>query len=288
MVLPNFLVVGAIKGGTTSIYNYFKQHPQIYVSPLKEPRYFCYDVNDPSHVSRSSKVFPIRTFEEYLGLFKGVTSERAVGEMSPQYLRSPIAAERIHSILPNARLIISLRNPVGRTYSAYLMACRAGKDMPKVADYFRDSHNLAPSLYYEHVKRFYDIFPSTSIKVILQEDLRRNTLSVVQSLFAFLDVDDSFCPNVDAVYNAGGVPKNKALCRIFQVSNKRLKMTLKPRLPSWLLNARLRLKNFNFEQAPPLSGEIRRRSHNFFSDDISRLETLINLDLSAWRNENVG
>ena len=103
MTLPNFLVIGVPKGGTGSLHDYFRQHPEIFMPRLKEPRFF-------SHDGRGNRVkFPVQTLEEYEALFEDAAGATAVGEATPHYLSFPEAAGRIHALLPGAKLIASLR-----------------------------------------------------------------------------------------------------------------------------------------------------------------------------------
>ena len=83
MSLPTFLTIGAAKSGTTSIYDYLKQHPEIFMSPLKEPRFFAFDPEDPSH--HGARWVKITKLDEYLALFDDASDSEAVGEASPSY-----------------------------------------------------------------------------------------------------------------------------------------------------------------------------------------------------------
>ena len=118
MTLPNFLVIGAPKAGTTSLHLHLRAHPEIFMPELKEPRFFGYEGEG------ERLKFPIRTLEEYTALFDAVTDETAIGEATPHYLVYPGAAQRIRDLLPGARLIASLRDPVERSYSVYQMNLR--------------------------------------------------------------------------------------------------------------------------------------------------------------------
>src|SRR3954452_25059385 len=104
MTLPNFLIIGAAKAGTTSLYEYLKQHPDVYMSPLKEPGYYWSE-------APALEDAPIRTRADYERLFDGVTTEKALGEAAPRYRKSAPPAEGIAHALPPARLIVSLPNP---------------------------------------------------------------------------------------------------------------------------------------------------------------------------------
>ena len=118
---PNFFIVGAAKAGTTSLYQYLKQIPGIYMSPVKEPHYFSRRVIPDDHHYR-----PIRDKEKYLSLFKKVNNEKVVGEASPTYLRDPEAPRLIHQVSPNARILISLRDPIERPFPITMPFCPMG------------------------------------------------------------------------------------------------------------------------------------------------------------------
>lgn len=113
---PNFFIVGAPRCGTTSLWYYLNQSPEIFMSSKKEPWYF----NSPEYVNVYPEK-PIHNDKKYLSLFKGVLEEKAVGEASTTYLADPTTPERIHSVLPESRIIISIRDPVERAFSSYLM-----------------------------------------------------------------------------------------------------------------------------------------------------------------------
>ena len=106
---PNFFIVGAPKSGTTSLYEYLKQIPQVYMSPVKEPHYFSKSIVPDNHFLK-----PIRDKKKYLNLFEGAKNEIAIGEASPTYLADPEAPKLIHELVPNAHIIIILRDPIER------------------------------------------------------------------------------------------------------------------------------------------------------------------------------
>src|SRR5580704_17949873 len=123
MTLPNFFIIGAARSGTTALYEYLRQHPQIYMSPIKEPNYFAfygqgihYRGPRDQELVRSSYVPSLKAYEAQ---FSGVAKEIAVGEASPWYLYLPEAPERIRRKVPDAKLAAILRNPVDRAFSAF-------------------------------------------------------------------------------------------------------------------------------------------------------------------------
>src|SRR4051794_36389137 len=149
MRLPNFLIIGAAKGGTTSLYHYLRQHPNVFMSPVKEVRYFCCDEFPAWDAT-------IRTASAYASLFAGAdASHLAIGEASPQYLNSAVAADRIADELPGVRLIVLLRNPVDRSYSSYLGQLRGGLERRAPAVAIRPgTYCFETSLFYPRLVRY--------------------------------------------------------------------------------------------------------------------------------------
>jgi hypothetical protein len=299
MTMPNFLIIGAGKSGTTSLYHYLKQHPEVYMSPVKEPKFFALEgktldfcgPGDDVHMNRKS----ITDIGAYRALFRGVTNEKAVGEASTLYLYSPEAPVRIKHHIPHARLIAILRNPVDRAYSSFIQRVQKG-DEP-LSDFVqalqqeenRVRNNWAPrwqvkriGFYHVHLMRYYDIFERNQIKVFLYEDLKGDPVGVAQSAYRFLGVEDSFVPDVSLVHNPSGIPKSEALQMLLKKPNP-LRSVLKLVVPEGL-RPRLTayLENRNIVRAPPLEVDVRRELVESYRADILKLEKLIGRDLSKW------
>ena len=131
MCLPNFIIIGAEKAGTTALWQFLRQHPQVYMSAVKEPQFFGYEGREVSFQGPGPVVkeaLPICDLEEYKSLFKGTESYKAVGEASPSYLYNSQAPERIRHYVPQAKLIAILRNPVDRAYSRFLHLVREDRE----------------------------------------------------------------------------------------------------------------------------------------------------------------
>ena len=274
MTLPNFLIIGAAKAGTTSLYEHFRAHPDVFMPRLKEARFFSYD-------GRGSKVkFPVQTLEEYAALFEGVTDEKAVGEATPHYLTYPEAAGRIRALLPGARLIASLRNPVDRSFSIYQMNQRnhaLNEGVPFAAAMKTDPH-LQDS-YAAHLERFFALFPREQIRIILLVDLVARPRATLAGLFAFLGVDPGFTPDVSRVANPGGAPRIKVLHDI--LANKKLIAATRGVMPEALVAPLKALRNRNLRKSG-LPETDRAAATAFFRDDILRTQDLIGRDLSHW------
>jgi hypothetical protein len=301
MTLPNFLVIGAHKAGTTSLYHYLKQHPEIYMSPLKEPRFFSFEGEEPDFRGPLPEVpgrpLVVTDLEAYRALFAGVSSEKAIGEVSPGYLYREKAPGRIRHYIPEAKLIAILRNPVERAYSHFLMVRKNDREPltdfaraleaeeERIKDNWWIGHYKSMGFYHEQLTRYYELFDREQIRVYLYEDFDKDPVAVTQSIFRFLEVNDSFVPDTSRRFNVSGVPKSRAVHTLIKKPNP-LKSALKPFLPRglrWRISAKLH--ESNLRGAPPLPEEIRKELTEAYREDILKLEGLIGRDLSGWLGE---
>ena len=195
---PNLFIVGAPKGGTTSIHAYLSNVPEIYMSRIKEPNFFS-----AATVSKKHPVKPIRDRKKYLELFKNARYEKYLGEASPSYLADPEAPKFIHEMSPGAKIIISLRDPIERLFSHYLMYIRDGwwyhsfkqqiqKEFKKKIDPSARIMELNTSFYYENVKRYLNIFGPNQVKIIIFEEFVKDPKGTLQEILKFLDIENSF------------------------------------------------------------------------------------------------
>ncbi len=290
-MLPNFVVIGAAKAGTTALYWYLAEHPAVFMSPLKETNFFAFGLDaEGRQLYGNPEVhrYPVQSLADYEKLFAGAGSAIAVGEASPIYLECPQAAGRIRDIIPQARIICCLRNPADRAYSDYQMHLRNARrrldpatDLaPTAAWVHPDSHWMEISRYYGQLKRYYDAFPREQICVFLFDDLRKDPLRVVQDVYRFLGVDPTFAPDLDTPHNVGGMPENMFLERV--VMSKGIVRAIKPYIPQRAANWVRNLRTRNMRPAPPLPDSLRRQLNESFRDDIARTSNLIGRSLSHW------
>jgi hypothetical protein len=275
MTLPNFLIIGAAKAGTTTLHTYLRPHPEIFMPARKELRFFAYD-----GTVENDYVFPVKTLAEYESYFAGVTGETAIGEATPRYLRTPSAAGRIHALLPDARLIVSLRNPVERSFSSYVMGVR-NRTVHGARNYTEALH-ATPSLqrgYADDLETYFARFDRAQFHIVRFEDLVRDPVSVAQALYGFLGVATDFVPEVERVSNPGGLPRNKLLHRV--LSSKPVMDFGKRIFPERMLGAAKSLRNQNLEKQRMTAAE-REAALAVFRDDILRTQAIIGQDLSDW------
>lgn len=192
MSLPSFFVIGAAKAGTTSLHHYLDRHPQIQMSANKEPRFFAGPENGipypPDRVSR---------LEEYELLFDPAFEVR--GEASTDYAAHPRregAPKRIKELVPEAKFIYLVRDPIARTISHFQMGVALMGERRSLGDALGDlsdhrSPYIASSLYGSQIERYLHHFPQERVLVIDQADLLADRRSTLEQVFAFLEVDDS-------------------------------------------------------------------------------------------------
>ena len=284
MTLPNFVVIGAGKAGTTSLYQYLREHPQVYMSPIKETNFLAYDPEQPGELVWGGPPrtgFAIVDLESYRALFAGVTEEIAIGEASPLYLDSLTAPGRIRDTLPDVRLIACLRQPADRAYSAYSMGPPPGQPQPSVREALRpDSEMVQQGFYHALLGRYFDLFDRERIEVILFDDLQARPLETMQGIYRFLGVDDRFEPDIDVRHNPSGRARSRLLHAV--ITSRALRSALEPFVPERLRRAALRIRNHNLQPVPPLPTDLRRELTDLYREDILRLQELIQRDLSHW------
>ena len=291
MTLPNFIVIGAAKAGTTALYHYLAEHPQVFMSPVKETNFFAYALDaagKPVCGGPDVGRFRVKTLPEYEQLFAGAGDAIAVGEASPLYLECPPAAHRIKQLLPDARIICSIRHPVDRAYSDYQMHLRhqgrrfdAERDLHAAAEWARpDSHWMQIGRYYEQLAPYFKLFPRDRILLCLFDDLRRSPRAVVEEVYRFLGVDPTFAPDFGTPHAPGGLPVSRILERLF--TNKAIQSAVKPLIPAGAANWIKRVRRRNLEPAPRLPGKLKTALTRQFHDDIRKTSALIGRNLDHW------
>jgi hypothetical protein len=206
--VPDFFIVGHAKSGTTALYEVLRRHPQIYMSDVKEPRFFAPDLRSGSPRQDGGK--SPSTFDGYLALFTAATPEQRIGEASPQYIRSKDAAQLIADVQPAARIIAVLREPTSFLRSLHLQLLQAHieteKDLRKaiaLEEVRRQEREIRHSpipqglmygdhvRYVEQLRRYHAVFPTTQVLVLIYDDFRADNEGIVRQVLRFLEVDDT-------------------------------------------------------------------------------------------------
>lgn len=297
-MLPNFLVIGAAKAGTTSLRHYLSEHPEIFVPDRGEPSFFAHEGRPPAFCGPGDDEWQFVTeIEKYERLFEGAEAFSAVGEISPRYLYFEASAGRIEHHVPDARLIVVLRHPVDRAYSHFLMnrdrRCEPERDFVEAIEkeaareaqgWGWDWRYVGLGRYHEQLRRYYDRFDDRQILVMLYDDLKHDRDAFFSELFGFLGVRPDFKPDTSVRHREASLPRIPALRSLVDRPNA-LKKTLAPLLavvPYRRMKAKI--SAWNNVRPDPLSASVRREVlERHFLSDLERLEGLIGRDLSHWK-----
>jgi hypothetical protein len=297
-LLPNFLLVGAAKSGTTALYYHLKKHPEIFFSPVKEPCFFSGQIlHLPQNGIGDEEKFFVKTFPEYCQLFAGAAKHKAIGEASADtlyYYEKTIPV--IRRILGDPRVIILLRNPVDRAFSAYLHLVRDCREPLTFEDGLQQEeermrqdwqcmwHYTNRGKYFCQVKAFMEQF--SRVLVLLYDELKSNPVAVSHRVCRFLEVDTRYQPgDTKCRYNATGIPRFNTLNRFFLMKNPVQRMIRK--IGSSLLGEdgwvkwRENLRRSLYAKAVMKPGT-RAYLLDLFREDILRLQDLLHRDLGAW------
>ncbi|GBF80990.1 sulfotransferase family protein [Aphanothece sacrum] len=296
MKLVNFIVIGAVKSGTSSVYSYLKEHPQVYMSSIKEPKFFQWDGENRRFSTKlDDKIYQnaIKTFDEYKALFSEVKDETAIGEASVSYLYNKEAPGRMHRRFPDLKLIAILRHPADRAFSHYLHTKWLGHEPLSFSEALAQENqrieaNWGPSwhyrkqgFYYEQINRYKSLFDESQFKIYLYDDLGKDSLNVMQNMYQYLGIDTTFIPDISKQYNVRSFPKNQILDQIINKPNV-FKDKLKNLLPNdWRKNWVTSMKRKN-SWKPKLDPQLRQELTEGYKEDIIKLQDLIDKDLSLW------
>lgn len=311
--LPNFFLAGAPKAGTTSLYHYLAQHPEIYMSPIKEPCHFSTEIR-PENFSDEMRAGAEAAFREqreyvqgpmsrqrwgglgmdwddYGKLFRNVKAETAIGEASVTYLWSKTAAANIHAKIPHAKILVVLRDPVSRTFSEYLEPHKAGVLRCSFRNYVESCLScengkislwwpiLETGLYYESVKRYLDRFPRENVCILFYDDYRTEPASALAEIFRFLNVDTRFTPDLSKRHNEPRLPRFVSINRFLNQAGGLNRLAT--RVPSAFkpLLRKLALRPRDSVAVTPADREFLL---SYYREDIGKLAQLLNRDLTAW------
>lgn len=292
MSQPNFLIVGAAKSGTTSLYHYLKQHPNVFMPDFKEPQYFVRQ--------EVAERLPKGVYDKaaYLALFQDATEKR-IGEASVFYLfYYQRAIQNILSELgKDTKIVIILRNPVERCYSAYQYVSRNNvmetwsieKALGQEQERMQANKQLTPMAYYQQMGLYTDAVKAyqsafTDVHVMLYDDFKSDPKTSMKALGQFLSIKG--LENIDSTtrYNVGGKQWKYPILKQLFVPNSGLKKIAKKVTgsPKWVR----RLRASGEEDAVPMDSEMRSRLIKFYKEDVLKLEKILDRNLQMWLNES--
>lgn len=284
---PNLFIVGAPKTGTTSLYHYLNQIPDIYMSQIKEPNYFSSKTVGGKH-----PVKPIRDKKKYLNLFENEKNSKYIGEATTTYLDDPEAPFLIHKKNPKSKIIISLRDPVERAYSHYLMYKKNGstnldfrdqlnKEFEKNPDINSRHLRLQVGFYSKWVKVYLETFGKNQVKILIFEEFISKPKDTIDKILKFLHLKDTFNDFTPEVHNPYGEIKGPLARRIrsskitHSLSSKLLSKTTREFL--------LRKLIFTKKPKPAIDEELRTKLIKYYCEDVKKLENLLGRKF-PWKN----
>ncbi len=277
---PNLFLVGAAKAGTTSVYDELARHPAIYMSPMKEPHFFSQIEPAPSWAA----FFPHVTDEdEYLALFEGAANEELLGEASTSYLWDRRAAERIKGVVPEARILIVLRDPVDRAYSQYWNDVREGLDRRSFLEALAEEQRSGPGAwgvsslyidcgrYADQVARYLDRF-GAGVQVLFFEDFVRDQAGTMAQIHSFLGVQPAAADVAPRKLNPTALPRNLLSGALLASGGvRRVARATVPRS----LRSRLRRALVKEASPPPMDGRARTLLTEIYRPEVARLAELL-------------
>ncbi len=294
---PNLFIVGAPRAGTTSLYGYLNEIPQIFTSSEKEPNFFNpYTVTDKG----TTFIQPIRDEYTYLKLFENAKDENYLCEATTHYLFDPESPKSIHNVCPKAKIIITLRDPVEREYSQFKLIFQRTRVekldydlsfLKEIKKQMKDKNNswepglrLETGLYTENIKRYLETFGKENVKILIFEDWTNNTQSMMKEILQFLKINnniENFHGEVHHKSKNLKVPTGNTSSYLLQTGyNSKMINKLIPQSILYFIRDNFLTKKGLY---PELDSHSRKILINFYQDDVKNLERLLGKKL-PWKN----
>lgn len=294
-MLPTFIGIGAPKAGTTWMAKCLGEHPDVFMAAVKETEFWKF--------ADAEQRLP-----EYEAHFRGAEGRRAVGEFSVRYLSLPGVPERIKRLLPDAKLIACLRNPIDQVYSNYWHLQRQNFNLPdaskaprSIEEAVREHRDflLNPARYATHLARWYACFPREQLLVLRYDDIQKSPAAVLQSVFAHLGVNPDFTPpslrEKGSAVRQGTSPRSESAARwhgsVYQTlvrgaytPLKRLLGTRNAARVKEALRVRTFMERLFMRQGyPPMRAETRALLACEFASERDELANLTGLNFDSWK-----
>lgn len=299
--LPNFVIAGFPKCGSTSLYYYLNEHPEIFMPTQKELHFFTHEILSSTIEGPGDNQvnkFHITNFDEYKKCYSKVSGQKTIGDASPSYINYPSCISEIKDKLGNdVKIIVLLRDPVKRTYSNYLHLVREHREDldffsalkeeqnrkdKKYSDFWYYTFN---SFYYDKIKAFKAEFKD--VMVITTEEMSKETSKVIRDTYKFLGVNENFSPeNVDRRYNPGGVFKENIITKFFFKQSK-LRTTIKSLIPitPWMKHLKHNMINKYQEPTPVIDEKAEDYLIDLFKEDVVKLNKELGVKTEFWNKK---
>jgi hypothetical protein len=274
-MLPNFLICGTQKSGTTSLYNLLVQHPEIGMSDIKEIHFF--DVDSKFHKG-------ISWYEQF---FENCKGKKAIGEATPHYYRLKYVPERVKAALGEIKLIFLLRNPIDRAWSNYHFNIGRGAELRSFTEAIETDDGwhryIEKGFYFKFIKKWLQHFSRDSLKIVIFEEMISESLRVLNQIASFLDVNEEFSEYTSVRSNPTSIPRNKAIqFAMYCYASLRLYKLL-PEAGKVLMRNSLKGKLMRFGY-PEMEPKVREHLHALFGSENSQLESFIGRNIYYWHN----
>lgn len=289
-MLPNFICPGAQKSATTTLYNLLRQHPDVYLSDVKELHFFDNEQKYLKGISWYEKEF-----------FSEVKGKKVIGDITPIYMYLDNIPQRIYNSLgKNIKFIFMLRNPIDRAYSHYWMSYRRGyekesfekaieleKDRIRIGNFGKINFSYVERGFYSNqIKRYIKYFPKKNMKFIIFEDFIKKIPKIMKEIFSFLEVDSNISINYNIRGNPAKMPKSIKLRDFIQKPPTLVKKTAKLLIQNKKLRQKAiqAIENINYRKFKKLDLKLETRYKllKIYEEDIKKLENVINKDLNLW------
>jgi hypothetical protein len=296
---PQFLIIGAARSGTTALYQYLAEHPRLFLTEPKEPHYFALAGTTPAFTGPGDRQtinrLAVPDRDAYLRLYADARPDQVRGEASVSTMYHPEAVSRVREMVPDARLVCILRDPVDRAFSAYgFMRTRGFEPCATFEEALADEprriaegwhhiwHYTAMSRYGEQLRHLLEVFPREQLLLLRHEDLSADPDAVLARVYEHVGVPP-VPRTVSPDPHRSGEPRSRFLGRVVSTHHP-LKKLLSPLLPTSLrrrLRRQVVARNIVRVSYRP---ETRRTLVKTFGPDLDLLEQVTGLDVAAWRN----
>ncbi len=267
-MLPTFLIIGAPKAGTTSLAAYLDAHPDVFLAPEKEVHFF------DDHYDRG--------VDWYRSRFDGGRVARAVGEATPMYMYRDTALERMASLLPDAKLIAVLRDPIDRAYSHYWWM-HALTERKSFAEAVRSemagarTEYVSGGLYLERLERVCSYYPRSSLHVVILEQMTASLNETYRAICRFLGVDDGVAPA-----SLGNVLNPSYRLRVPSLRRAMIRTRAWKRLPAGLAERIDRWNRISFRY-PAMDAAVRAELETYYAEPNAALAAWFGRDIPEWK-----
>lgn len=318
MMKPSFFIIGVPKAGTTSLHDYLNRHPEIFMSPIKEPHYYdtdirleYYDMQEQDFFKRQYEMYKlhgkahlsfIRNDKEYFSLFNPSTNEKIAGESTPYYFISKVAVDNILADNHNAKIIIMLRNPMERAYSHYKMDLQISKVKETFIEKVRSDYEIyknfnqqnpygkkseienyiALGMYSDKLKELYTRVKKDNIKVIIFEEFIEDISINLKEIYSFLNVNEYDNLKLESSVSNQSLKHKNYIIKLLMHYYKNTKFN---QLSSFIpKNIKSLLQKLLFKKSDlKLSNNEIQYLYEIYHNDIQETETLLGRDLSSWK-----